>query len=236
MAKDFMMDSVYHQVREIVLQNQMNDGMKLNQNALAEQLHVSRTPVVKALNMLENDGLVDNIPQRGFYIHTPSIREVTELFTLRQALEMIAVGDLCRRGSKEIFDRLTDCFAPFSAEGPIDAAAYHEADVRFHQMIFDSCSNRLVERINDSLQIMARVLSFGLLRDPAETLQEHRALIAAMREGREADAKEGIRLHTEKSRKHLEQVRQQLETLGLDPDTISARDIRFRKEAEEETK
>ena len=52
MAKDFMMESVYHQVRHIVLRNQMNDGMKLNQNALSEQLHVSRTPVVKALHML----------------------------------------------------------------------------------------------------------------------------------------------------------------------------------------
>ena len=227
MAKDFMIESVYQQLRAYVLENQLNDHMKLNQNTLAEQLNVSRTPVVKALYMLESEGLVDNIPRRGFYIHTPTVREVSELFTLRQALEVIAVSGLCRHGRPEDFDTLEACFAPFMAEKEIDYDTYHQADIRFHQLIFSFCHNRLITRINDSLQIMSRVLSFGLLRDPAETLKEHQDILQAMRNRNEAQARELARRHTEKSCQYLDHAQQQLLSLGLDPDQISAKDIHF---------
>lgn len=229
MAKDFMIEKAYQKIRTYILENQRQGSIKLNQNLLAEQLQISRTPVIKALHMLESEGLVDNIPNRGFYIHIPTMREISELFTLRQALEMISASYVCRYGTEENFNALEQCFAPFKDTDEIDYDEYFKADIRFHQMVFDLCDNRLIHKINDSLQIMPRVLSIGLLRHPRETLDEHLQLLSAMRHRDEVCVQKLARLHTENTRLYLEQLQHQLQSLGLDPDTISAKDITFRQ-------
>lgn len=229
MAKDFMIEKAYQGIRAYILENQRLGSIKLNQNLLAEQLQISRTPVIKALHMLESEGLVDNIPNRGFYIHVPTMREISELFTLRQALEMISASYVCRYGTEENFQALEQCFSAFQDAAEIDYDEYFKADIRFHQMIFDLCDNRLIHKINDSLQIMPRVLSIGLLRHPRETLEEHLQLLQAMRHRDEARVQELARQHTEITRTYLESLQRQLQNLGLDPDTISAKDITFRQ-------
>lgn len=229
MAKDFLLEKVYQDIRSYILENQQYGNIKLNQNQLAEQLQISRTPVIKALHMLESEGLVDNIPNRGFYIHVPTLREISELFTLRQALEVISASYVCRNGSEEDFRALDQCFEKFSNAEDIDYDEYFKADIHFHQIIFDLCDNRLIHKINDSLQIMPRVLSIGLLRHPRETLKEHLALIQAMRQRDDIKVRELARLHTENTRLYLEQLQHQLQSLGLDPDSISAKDITFRR-------
>ncbi len=229
MAKDYMIEKAYQGIRTYILENQRLGNVKLNQNQLAEQLQISRTPVIKALHMLESEGLVDNIPNRGFYIHVPTMREISELFTLRQALEMISASYVTRYGTEDNFQALEKCFEKFKGAEEIDYDEYFKADIQFHQMIFDLCDNRLIHKINDSLQIMPRVLSIGLLRHPRETLDEHLRLLQAMRQRDDARVQELARLHTENTRLYLERLQHQLQSLGLDPDSISAKDIAFRQ-------
>lgn len=228
MAKDILIETAYNGIRNYILENQYQGNIKLNQNELAKDFNISRTPVVKALHMLEGEGLVDNIPNRGFFIHVPTIREISELFTLRQGLEMIAASYVCQYGTEENFQALENCFACFIGVETIEYDLYYAADIRFHQMIFDLCDNRLIHKINDSMQIMPRIFSIGLLRHPRETIDEHLQMVQAMRSRDEIRVQELARTHTENTKRYLEQLQRQLKVLGLDPDRISAKDIAFR--------
>ncbi|MBC7190503.1 GntR family transcriptional regulator, partial [Candidatus Aerophobetes bacterium] len=66
-------------------------GTRLQEDQLARQFGVSRTPVREAIHRLEKDGLVQIIPRRGAFVKTISAEDVKEIFDLRGALECLAL-------------------------------------------------------------------------------------------------------------------------------------------------
>ena len=171
--------------------------------------------------MLEMDGLVDNMPQRGFYIHRVSLREMIDLFMLRQALEMVAAYSAAEVATAEDIDVMVSIFASFSENGPeMDVAAYREADRRFHDVLIGLCRNRLVSKINGTMGIMGKTYMGGLLRSPLETLPEHLALIGAIRRRSPKEAQLLAMEHLEVTRKRMQAVHEQLTGMGIDTSTL----------------
>src|SRR5213596_2959 len=80
-------------LRERILRGDFPEGEPLRQDALADELGVSRIPVREALRQLEAEGLVTFSPHRGAVVSTLSIQEIIELFELRAEIE----SDLMRR-------------------------------------------------------------------------------------------------------------------------------------------
>src|SRR5512143_1313775 len=80
-------------LRERILRGDFPDGDPLRQDALADELGVSRIPVREALRQLEAEGLVTFNPHRGAVVSSLSLGEIDELFELRAQIE----GDLLRR-------------------------------------------------------------------------------------------------------------------------------------------
>ncbi len=218
-------DDIYQRIRTLVLKGELLPNQRINQNTLAQTLGVSRTPVIKALHMLEAEGLVDNIPNRGFYIHKTTLRELIELYMLRQSLEMVAANNLAETGTNEQIDRLFSLFSPFIGQEDINVDAYFNADRQFHTLMMDWCDNSLLRHINESLRLMDRTFSFGLLRPPKETLSEHLAIIDALR-GRDAvRVQEVVRQHTEYTKQNLQNIIKQFRLLGIDTSKLSINDV-----------
>ena len=80
-------EKAYAYLRENVLIDPDMQGKFLNEQELAAEIGVSRTPVREALLLLVSDGLVELIPQRGAYVPLVTGREVSELMELRGVLE-----------------------------------------------------------------------------------------------------------------------------------------------------
>ena len=59
---------IYEEIKSRIIRRDLMPGVKINQIQLADELGVSRTPVINALHMLTIGGLVDNIPNRGFFM------------------------------------------------------------------------------------------------------------------------------------------------------------------------
>src|SRR5215217_1329322 len=74
-------------LRERILRGDYPDGEPLRQDALAEELGVSRIPVREALRQLEAEGLVTFNPHRGAVVSSLSLEEIAELFELRAEIE-----------------------------------------------------------------------------------------------------------------------------------------------------
>src|SRR6476661_4206337 len=94
-------------LRERILRGHYPEGEPLRQDAIAEELGVSRIPVREALRQLEAEGLVTFSPHRGAVVSSLSLAEIDELFELRADIE----GDLLRRAiskmTNEQLDRAT---------------------------------------------------------------------------------------------------------------------------------
>ncbi len=81
-------DQAYLAIRERILHGDLTVGTGLSRRGLADELRVSPVPVMKALQQLEHDGLVETRSRVGTRVRVPTTRDISDQFTLREALEV----------------------------------------------------------------------------------------------------------------------------------------------------
>lgn len=87
LVRSTVVEMVVADLRRRILSGQLAPGTPLRQEALAEELGVSRIPLREAIRLLSSEGLVDLRPHRGAYVAPLSMEEVREFFDLRVQLE-----------------------------------------------------------------------------------------------------------------------------------------------------
>ena len=78
---------VAERLSDMIVENVLKPGEKLNERSLAQTLHVSRTPLRDGMKLLAGDGLIDLVPNRGAFVANPNPREVEDLLTALRAIE-----------------------------------------------------------------------------------------------------------------------------------------------------
>ena len=221
--------AVYRAVLEMVLGGTLPPGSKINQAVLAEQLGVSRTPLVKALHLLESQGLVDSVAHKGFTVHTMSTRELLDLWSAREAVETLVTGDLAEHITAQEVAGLRRFFEEFASGDPdTDPEKYAAADRKFHNTLLKLCRNELARRINEHFQILTRAYVAGLLRPPSETLPEHMTIIDALeRHDREA-ARLAMSRHLGQTRSTVQDSIERLRKFGIDVTNITVDNLMLR--------
>ena len=113
-AVEMVTDELRHRIHS----GELAPGSALRQEALADQLGVSRIPLREAMRLLSSEGLVDLVPHRGSYVSMLSVDEVREFFDLRRRLEpwlfhaaslVISEPELDR--AESLVSRMDDCSA-----------------------------------------------------------------------------------------------------------------------------
>src|SRR5260370_24273617 len=96
-------DSVYEAVMQLVMDQQIEEGGRVNIALVARQLNVSPTPVREALARLEMDGLVMKEPLRGYSV-TPTLDTKTfnDLYDVRRLLEPFAARRAAERRDDKV--------------------------------------------------------------------------------------------------------------------------------------
>lgn len=97
-------DRVYLEIEALIIEGRIPAGQRLVENALAEQLQVSRGPVREAIHLLERDGWVNLLPRRGAYVRIPTAQELQDFFATRVILE----GEAARLAAERIADGSVD--------------------------------------------------------------------------------------------------------------------------------
>jgi DNA-binding GntR family transcriptional regulator len=101
----------YNGIRRMLYNKELVPGQKIAYRDLAEQLQMSPTPIIQALKWLEIQGLVRHAPNRGYYIEPFSLKELEEIYELRELLELAllpaAVEQLDDEGEQKLKDALT---------------------------------------------------------------------------------------------------------------------------------
>ncbi len=176
---------VAEKLRGLIFNHVLAPGSWIDEQALAGQYGISRTPLREALKVLATEGLVVLKPRRGCYVAEPDERDLDEIFTILAELEGRAAADATRAADADDLVRLEDLHAQLeaaTAAGDIDG--FFDANQRFHLAVQEIGGNRrLAQMIDDMRKVLKLTRHNSLLRDgrPQESLAEHRRIMAAIR-------------------------------------------------------
>ena len=85
-----LVERVYRALLDAISEGSLAPGARLTQEEIAEQLAVSRQPVLQALRLLKNDGLVHDAPGRGVVVAPLDADRIAQVYEVRGALDALA--------------------------------------------------------------------------------------------------------------------------------------------------
>src|SRR3954451_55263 len=129
-------------MRTRIINGEVEAGAALSELALADEFGVSRTPVREALKQLQTEGLIEIRPRVGTFVTTPSRREITELFEMKELLEGAAARLLAQRGRVPEIDQLEENLRQaYQAVAADDRARYADLVEEFHDLLIRGADN-----------------------------------------------------------------------------------------------
>jgi DNA-binding GntR family transcriptional regulator len=204
--KNALRELVYDKIKLMILDGALIPGQKISKKELADQLAVSQTPVSEAINRLTGEGLIEQRPREGFCIKTFTYVDLKELFAARAGLEGIAVRLCIEELSDKELEKILHIFDGF--ELPMndrEQARYMKADQRFHETLIALSKNSVIINFDRNFDFIMKSYQKGLIRPPEETLEEHRAILAAAAERNAPLAQELLMRHLLRSREVIKE-------------------------------
>jgi DNA-binding GntR family transcriptional regulator len=178
-------------IRDMIIQDQLTPGEWIREQALADKLNVSRTPLREALKMLELEGLIRLLPNRGAVVTELTVEEVKEKLEVLAVLEALAGRLACQNATEaelaEIRALHYEMLAWFSRQNRLE---YFKLNQRIHLAIVAASGNRTLvathARINAQLY---RVRFQSNLQNQlwGTAVDEHEEMLAAL-EARDSEA------------------------------------------------
>ncbi|WP_245757415.1 GntR family transcriptional regulator [Amycolatopsis xylanica] len=180
---------VYLRLREEVMGGLVKPRVRLGEERLAQRYGVSRTPVREALARLATDGLIER-RDNGFYVTTPNLAELKDLYELRVTLELRgiarAIEDPATWHDLTIIDAELARWRAFRADPPPADPRFVVHDEQFHVTLSAASGNpALTDALIAVNQKIRRVRMYDFLTAEriSETIDEHLEILQAIRDG-----------------------------------------------------
>ncbi len=190
---------VVSRIREKIYAYELSPGDWIDEQRLAEELGVSRTPLREGLKLLAAEGLVTVRPRRGSYVTKLTDEDVDEIFVLMARLEGWCAFEAASRLDDESLRSLERMHETLEVHAAAhDAGKYHENNVEFHAAIQRLSGNRWLANVVADLRIVMRLARVQTLRYPGRfetSIEEHRDLMAALRARNPERAEATMRTH-----------------------------------------
>ncbi|MBA3594470.1 MAG: GntR family transcriptional regulator [Pseudomonadota bacterium] len=198
-----LVDQVYRSLLDAISEGSLAPGARIMQEDIAEQLAVSRQPVLQALRLLKKDGFVLDAPGRGVLVAPLDVGWLMQIYQVRSALDALAARlaaqarvridpDLIARGR--------------AATRGTDVKAMMAADAHFHSAIYAASGNPLIAQSaqlhwHHIRRAMGAVLQVSTMRE--SIWDEHEAIARAIAAGDAPTAETLIREHGEDASRNL---------------------------------
>lgn len=129
-------------LRQMIAEGTLVAGERLQEQALAARLAVSRPPLREALRALAAEGLVELVPNRGARVVEIDARRFRDVLKVVIALEQLAPDDACRNATDaQIFEVAEAHFRMLRFAAVNDLSRYFQTNIQIHQMIVDLAAN-----------------------------------------------------------------------------------------------
>jgi DNA-binding GntR family transcriptional regulator len=195
-----MIQALTH-IRKAILEGKLKPGDRLVENNLAEQMQISRFPIREALRYLEKEGLVENLPFKGTYVAMFTEKDMEEVFSLRGAIEALALQIMTNRIDDKKLATLTMIIRDMETsahDGDNTKVVSH--DLRFHRTICEMTDHRKLFSFWETLEhhiYMFLTIEKEVYNPPERYVKTHYSILEALKKKDSELAIARLRIHLE---------------------------------------
>lgn len=197
--KESLSTQIQREIRNRIINVEISQGEKINVNELEEEFGVSRAPVREALKSLTNEGLVEVKPRVGYFAVKLTEKQVKEICEVRKLLEKYALEKSLNNIPHKKAKSLLDKSKKLKRNGHSDEALrimFDETDEELHGIIIERAGNEILKDFTEKIHNL-----IGLTRHLNQriyaAIDEHIALLEAILNGKEKEAKKALTEHLE---------------------------------------
>lgn len=188
---------VAQELRRRILAGHYPQGIKLQQEQIAAELGVSRSPVREALGQLEAEGLVVLTPQKGAQVSPISRDEIAELFELRLLVEPHLLALAIPEMTEADLNKATSIISEMA---DIDVDGWGDANWRLHESLYAPAGRpamlKLLRRTHETIGRYIRMQVMAT-NGRADAHREHKLILDACRKRDVGKAVDLLREHIE---------------------------------------
>ena len=177
-------DQVAHRLRQMLVENRIAPGAKLNERELSAVLNVSRTPLREAIKMLAAEGLVELLPNRGAIAVELSEADVLNTFEVMAGLEAQSGALAAERiTDAELAEIKAMHYEMLAAWTRRDLPAYYRLNAAIHRAINAAAKNPVLVATYNQVNARLQALRFRSNQDEDKwraAVKEHEQMVAAL--------------------------------------------------------
>ena len=203
-------EEVAAHIRDAILAGRLKPGQRIDQDAIADELGVSRLPVREALISLDREGMVHTIPRKGSYVSRIDRDDIADHYQIFGQVAGLAAARAVARLDEDGLAALVDLHSRM-----VEAESLQEQQRLNHE--FHRTINRAAgsQRMSSMLQLLARSLPMPYADFPPEWLDEanrqHKDILDAFRRRDTLAAQRAMEQHINASARHAIEVLEHLD-------------------------
>ncbi|WP_447555879.1 GntR family transcriptional regulator [Vreelandella sp. EE22] len=203
-------ERVFHQLQGAIVRGELAPGSKITEPGLSKTYGISRGPLREAMRRLEAHRLIERVPHVGARVVKLSMKELLELFDVREALESMAARLAAAHMGPEEIKGLREVLAVHEGQTDLkrgEAYYQREGDLDFHYRIVQGSHNKmLMNLLCDDLYYLVRLYRTQFSasgKRPQRAFVEHHRIVDAIEAGDAELAELLMRRHVSASRENV---------------------------------
>jgi len=203
-------ERVFNQLQDAIVRGELAPGSKITEPGLSRAYGISRGPLREAMRRLESHRLIQRVPHVGARVVQLSMKELLELFDLREALESMAARLAAEHMTPEEIAGLREVLSVHERQADLrrgEAYYQREGDLDFHyQIVLGSHNRMLMGLLCDDLYYLVRLYRTQFSASgtrPQRAFVEHHRIVDAIEAGDAELAELLMRRHVSASRANV---------------------------------
>ena len=210
---------VYLELKHKILTGEIVSQTRLMEIDLSEKMNVSRTPIREAIKRLADDGLVKVEPRRGAYVANISIKDMLDVFEVREDMEGFVAKLAAQRISDDEKNTLREIAREYeeAIEKADDKENIIDLDEKFHNFIVRCCGNETLSELVKYVQELSlrfRYLYYNDFSLYESTAEQHNRIREAINAGEEEVARDEADAHVRALKEFVFDLGKKMEDAG----------------------
>lgn len=211
-------DLVYLELKHKILTGEIVSQTRLMEIDLSEKMNVSRTPIREAIKRLADDGLVKVEPRRGAYVANISIKDMLDVFEVREDMEGFVAKLAAQRITDEEKKELKAIAEEYekAIEEADDKERIIELDEKFHNFIVKCSGNETLSELVHYVQELSLRFRYLYYDDSSlyeSTAEQHNRIMEAINSGRDEEARTEADAHVKMLKEFIFELGKKMEVL-----------------------
>ena len=195
-SRQRLSNQVYEILKKMIANHRFSPGMRVNVEQIAKEVGASRTPVWEAVHRLIQEGLLENIPNRGVFMVSLTPAQAIELYEVRDVLESLTARLAAARINSKYLRKMKKCLdEQRKVVEKEDLVGYSQLDYDFHALVYEASGNKTLQEMLQTVKNKMRPISMHINPILSDLYQDHVGIMEALKTNNAEKAESAFHRH-----------------------------------------